>query len=345
MTTRALRVLWLLAALWLVTSKVYGQNPEITVGIGTGSGGGGGSSTTVTMLGAGAEVCVPGSDVACRSIVPNLGGAVTQNTNDIEVGPSDVIVVYYNNASGAPGGACPSGQYIGSDITNHRPYWCLDSLFVRLPRYDEVILASGTSGGIPYYSSSTTAASSAVLGANLPVIGGGAGAPPSTGTRSGNTTAFVTTTGAQTSGDCVKIDANGNHVANGSACGGGGAALRHYWGSFGNSGATIAATAYSNPRRVSAACTIGGWSISIPKADTGTATVKFVRTAAGTGSPGSGDEINTSGVSLSSGTTVYSTTVTDFTDTTLDAGDWIAVALTTVGGSPKSLTATIYCQE
>jgi hypothetical protein len=42
------------------------------------------------------------------------------------------------------------------------------------------------------------------------------------GTRSGNTTAFVTTTGTQTSGDCVKIDANGNHVANGSACGSGG---------------------------------------------------------------------------------------------------------------------------
>lgn len=42
------------------------------------------------------------------------------------------------------------------------------------------------------------------------------------GAFSGNTTTFVTTTGTQTSGDCVKIDANGNHVANGSACGGSG---------------------------------------------------------------------------------------------------------------------------
>jgi hypothetical protein len=83
-------------------------------------------------------------------------------------------------------------------------------------------LSAGTSGGIPYYSASTTMASSAALTANLPVIGGGAGAAPTVGTRSGNTTAYVTTTGAQTSGDCVKIDANGNHVANGSACGGGG---------------------------------------------------------------------------------------------------------------------------
>lgn len=81
-------------------------------------------------------------------------------------------------------------------------------------------LSSGTSGGILAYTASGTLASSGALTANLPVIGGGAGVAPSVGTRSGNTTAFVTTTGTQTSGDCVKIDANGNHIANGSACGG-----------------------------------------------------------------------------------------------------------------------------
>lgn len=58
----------------------------------------------------------------------------------------------------------------------------------------------------------------ATLTANLPVIGGGSGTGVAVGTRSGNTTAFVTTTGTQTSGDCVKIDASGNHIANGSAC-------------------------------------------------------------------------------------------------------------------------------
>lgn len=83
-------------------------------------------------------------------------------------------------------------------------------------------LASGTSGGILAFTASGTLASSGALTANLPVIGGGAGVAPSVGTRSGNTTAFVTTTGTQTSGDCVKIDASGNHIANGSACGGGG---------------------------------------------------------------------------------------------------------------------------
>lgn len=82
-------------------------------------------------------------------------------------------------------------------------------------------LTSGTSGGVLAYTASGTLASSGALTANLPVIGGGAGVAPTVGTRSGNTTAFVTTTGTQTNGDCVKIDASGNHIANGSACGGG----------------------------------------------------------------------------------------------------------------------------
>jgi hypothetical protein len=78
--------------------------------------------------------------------------------------------------------------------------------------------SSGTSGGIPYWSGANAISSSAALTANLPVIGGGAGVAPSVGTRSGNTTAFVTTTGTQTSGNCVSIDASGNHIANGAAC-------------------------------------------------------------------------------------------------------------------------------
>lgn len=92
-------------------------------------------------------------------------------------------------------------------------------------------IASGTSGGVPYFSGSTTIASSGALTANLPVIGGGAGSAPSVGTRSGNTTQYVTTTGAQTSGRCVEIDLNGNHVAASDPCGtgtGGGSGTANY---------------------------------------------------------------------------------------------------------------------
>jgi hypothetical protein len=84
------------------------------------------------------------------------------------------------------------------------------------------LTTTGTSGGVPYFFDGNTLKTSAALTANLPMIGGGAGAAPSVGTRSGNTTAFVTTTGTQTSGKCVTIDANGNHVADSAACGGGG---------------------------------------------------------------------------------------------------------------------------
>lgn len=86
------------------------------------------------------------------------------------------------------------------------------------PTTTPAFTVAGTSGGIPYFSSASTWASSGVLGANLPLFGGGAGASPIAGTRSGNTTVVVTTTGTQTSGDCVKIDASGNHIANGAAC-------------------------------------------------------------------------------------------------------------------------------
>jgi parallel beta-helix repeat protein len=46
-------------------------------------------------------------------------------------------------------------------------------------------------------------------------------APGQVNTVSGTGSTLVTTTGAQTSGNCVTIDANGNHVAAGAACGSG----------------------------------------------------------------------------------------------------------------------------
>ena len=84
------------------------------------------------------------------------------------------------------------------------------------------LTTAGTSGGVPYFSSASALSSSAALTANLPVIGGGAGVAPSVGTRSGNTTAFATVSGALTNGHCVAIDASSNFVDSGGACGGSG---------------------------------------------------------------------------------------------------------------------------
>ena len=72
------------------------------------------------------------------------------------------------------------------------------------------------------------------------------------------------------------------------------------------------------------ACTISAWAIS---ADAGTATIVVWRVADGTAIPTVAGSINTAGIALSSGTRVRSTTVTDFTDTTLDLHDVLAINL------------------
>ena len=70
---------------------------------------------------------------------------------------------------------------------------------------------------------------------------------------------------------------------------------------------------------------IEGWSFAIDLA--GSATVEVWKVAAGTASPTSADSISTSGVSISSGTAIQSTTLTDFTTTTVSAGDTFAFNL------------------
>lgn len=52
-------------------------------------------------------------------------------------------------------------------------------------------ISSGTSGGIPAFTSATTMASSGVLGANQIVLGGGAGAVPTTVASTGTTTTVL----------------------------------------------------------------------------------------------------------------------------------------------------------
>lgn len=79
---------------------------------------------------------------------------------------------------------------------------------------------------------------------------------------------------------------------------------------------------------------ITGWNITT---DAGTCTVKTWKIATGTAKPTIANVISTSGVSLSSGTAVRSSTVTDFTSTTVSAGDIFAWDITAVSGV-KELT-------
>jgi len=72
---------------------------------------------------------------------------------------------------------------------------------------------------IAYFPNGTSLAASGALIANQPIIAGTAGSPPTSGTRSGNTTSFGTTAGTLIANDCVKFDSNGNLVDAGGQCG------------------------------------------------------------------------------------------------------------------------------
>lgn len=75
--------------------------------------------------------------------------------------------------------------------------------------------------------------------------------------------------------------------------------------------------------------TISGWSIVV---DAGTATVKVWKIASGTAKPTISNVINTSGVAISSGTAVISSTTSDFTTTTVTANDIFAFDITAASG-------------
>jgi hypothetical protein len=161
-------------------------------------------------------------------------------------------------------------------------------------------LASGTSGGIPYYSGATTIASSAALTANLPVIGGGAGVAPSVGTVSGNTTKFVTSTGTLTNGHCVSIDANGNYVDAGAACGAGSAPTKQYL--LSGSGATYTTPGSARSLHIAFCGGGGGGGAAATNAGANGTTTTFNSINAAPGSGGATGVTGTGGAGGSGGT-------------------------------------------
>lgn len=125
---------------------------------------------------------------------------------------------------------------------------------------------------------------------NLPLIGVG-GSAITTGTRSGNSTAFVTTTGTQTSGDCVEIDANGNHIAAGAPCGSGGSgdvATDGIWDAKGDLAAGTGANAADN-------LTVGSNGQMLIADSTQTTGLKWITLASDKKVITSGDKTTTSG--------------------------------------------------
>lgn len=73
-------------------------------------------------------------------------------------------------------------------------------------------------------------------------------------------------------------------------------------------------------------------------ADVGTCTIKVWKIATGTAKPTSANSINTSGVSLSSGTAIRSTILSDFTSVAVSANDIITFNIETIAGGMTELS-------
>ena len=86
--------------------------------------------------------------------------------------------------------------------------------------------------------------------------------------------------------------------------------------------------------KVPFAATLAAWSILV---DAGTCTIKVWKVASGAAIPAAGDSISTAGVSISSGTAVRSTTLTDFTTTAFAAGDIVGIHLQAATGATQAV--------
>jgi hypothetical protein len=88
-------------------------------------------------------------------------------------------------------------------------------------------------------------------------------------------------------------------------------------------------------------CTVSAYNLL---ADAGTFTVKFWKIASGTAIPTVSNSISTSGVSLATGTALHSTTLTDFTTTTVTPNDIVAANITAVATS-KMVQVQLECDQ
>lgn len=155
-------------------------------------------------------------------------------------------------------------------------------------------------------------------------------------TRSGNTTSVATVSGIKTANKQLAFDASGNIIASPNAI----VSTYTITSAFSTGGSALI-PGNSFAAEVATACTINAWAVSIAPNDT--ATFKVWRKATGTVLPTSADSINTSGVGISTGGHVRSTTLTDFISTTINKNDILIFALTAVGGIATQATFQLEC--
>lgn len=176
---------------------------------------GSGATTTITIPN--------GATGVARNMFIEMTGSLTFSTTSLVVPANKKLYFIYNNTSGGypvqvkvsgqTGVSVPNGQKMvlvsnGTDVVVATNY--MASLGLGTPLAvpsGGTGLSSGTSGGLLYFSATGTLASTAVLVASALMIGGGAGAAPSTittgtgvvtalGVNTGSAGAFVVNGGA-----------------------------------------------------------------------------------------------------------------------------------------------------
>jgi len=114
------------------------------------------------------------------------------------------------------------------------------------------------------------------------------------------------------------------------------------------SGTALTTSSQSATLTIPFGCTIGSpapsrYSIALGAGDSGTLTVKFWKIAGGTAIPTVTNVINTSGLSLATGTAVQSSTFSDFTATTVTANDMMIMNITAISGTIDSVLVVLPC--
>ena len=235
-----------------------------------------------------------------------------------------VVAICFTQTIPPPGGGGGSGTVTSVGFTG-------GLISVATATTTPALTVAGTSGGVPYFSSTSTWASSGLLAQYGVMIGGGAAATPATISASTTTThaLFATATAP-----AFRALALGDLPATVKA--------RPLSFTFSGNGSALTTGLVAYDVDATSPCTISGYAIG---ADQGTVTVKFWKVAGGTALPTVANVISTSGVSLSSGTRVRSTTVSDFTDTAVAAQDQVAATITAVAGGATWVQAKLECSQ
>jgi hypothetical protein len=238
----------------------------------------------------------------------NLYACVTANTWTLETGGAA------SSGAGAPSGTCNAGS-VYNDTANSNTWLCENSGWQKTLTTDDTgtFVITGQAGGTP----TTPATGSASLFFNS------SARVAQSVDDTGNAATMVRPTDCAGSGQLLqKINADGTVTCS--------ANVLHAIGYTFDAGGTALSSGATKYLTVPFACTIGAWNITV---DSGTATIKTWKVAAGTSIPATHDSISVGGVSIGTGTAIHSTDVSDFTSTSVIANDILGFNLSAVSGA------------